>query len=113
MIAITNYKPGRFFYLEKEPFFSDLWKYLACDERIDQMISAINQNKPAISLFLTELETIFGKYLASKKYPHEDICVLANNMMKQILAIKGYEHVACGICPTAKYIKQSGMYEKM
>lgn len=112
MIDINKYSPGRFTYLMKENFTQDLWDYLSSDTRISQMITAIKNNKPAIEPFLLDLESKFETCLSSKAYPDEEICILANNMIKQILELKGYEHIACGICPQAHFIKTSGMYQK-
>ena len=112
MIDINKYKPGRFAYLLEEPFAEDLWNFLACDKRINLMILAIKEGKPAIEPFLSELESKFDKFFSSTDYPDEEICILANNMIKQLLEMKGYEHVACGICHHGKYFKSSGLYQK-
>ena len=112
MININNYKPGRFASLLEEPFAKDLWNFLASSERINLMVSAIKAGKPAIEPFLSELESAFDTYFSSTDYPDEEICVLANNMIKQILALKGYEHTACGICHNGKYFKSSGLFQK-
>ncbi len=112
MIDITEYEPGRFAYLMKEPFAKELWDFLSNQERLDKMMAAIAEGKPAIYPILHDLEKQFGSFLESDKYPEDDVGVLANNMMKQLLDMHGYEHIACGLCPQAKYIKHSGVYAK-
>ncbi len=109
---IKNYKPGRFAYLMDKPFAQKMWQFLAAEERVDLMLSATTAGKPAIAPFLDELESRFGEHLDSSDYPDEEIHVLANNMIKQIMDIKGYEHLACGLCPQGRFIKMSGLYQK-
>jgi hypothetical protein len=112
MIDINKYIPGRFSYLMKESFTKDIWNYLSCDERIIQMVTAIKKGKPAIEPFLSEIETKFKSYFSSEKYPDEEVCVLTNNMIKQILELYGFENIACGPCPHGKFFKTSGMFQK-
>ena len=109
---IKLYKPGRFAYLMEKPFAKELWAYLTADKRIKLMLSATEEGKPAIQFFLTELESQFEEHLTSLEYPEEEISVLVNNMIKQILELKGYEHLACGICRNGRYFKSSGLYTR-
>ncbi len=112
MIDIKNYTPGRFAYLINKPFAQKMWRFLAADNRVELMLSATAAGKPAVEPFLDELESLFGEHLDSPDYPDEEIHVLANNMIKQIMELKGYEHLACGLCPQGRFIKISGLYQK-
>ena len=76
------------------------------------MLSATEQGKSAIDPFLAGLESRFEEHLASPEYPEEEICTFANNMIKQIMEMRGYELVACGLC-YGRYFKSSGMYRRM
>lgn len=110
---IKHYKPGRFTYLIEKPFVKELWDYLTTKKRVTLMLLATREGKPAIEFFLTELESRFEVYLTSPKYPEEEICVLINNMIKQILAMQGYEHLACGLCHHGRNFQSSGLYQKI
>ncbi len=109
---IKHYKPGRFAYLMKNPFVKELWDYLTTEKRLKLMLLATEEGKPAIEFFLSELESQFEVYLTSPKYPEEEICVLVNNMIKQILTMQGYEHLACELCRHGRYFQSSGLYQK-
>jgi hypothetical protein len=109
-IPFSHYQPGKFGYLTKESFAIDIWKTLTLPENLVLMIRATQENKPAIHYLLETIETDFGEYLGSKNYPADDVGVFINNMIKQLMKLMGYEHIACGICPTARYIKSSGLY---
>jgi hypothetical protein len=112
MMDISFYKPGRFAYLAKEPFFSKLWDFVSSDASVRSMVEATKENKPAIYPLLVEIETQFEEPITSKAYREDDVQVLVNNMIKQILEMRGYMHIACGLCPQGRYIKQSGVYKK-
>jgi hypothetical protein len=110
ILHFSSYKPGRLEYLSVEPFVKELWEHLTNSERIHSMIKATSENKPAIAYLLAEIEERFGLHLSSKKYPEEDVGVLINNIIKHIMEQMGYEHIACGLFPTARYINSSGLY---
>jgi hypothetical protein len=112
MIDIKQYKPGRFAYLMAKPFVQELWNFLSDKRRVRLMVSASKKVKPAIWPFLEDLESRFGEFFSSSEYPKEEICVLTNNMIKQILEMKGFEHCACGLCRQGRYFKSSGVYRK-
>ena len=112
MIDIKYYEPGRFSYLMAKPFVQELWNFLSNESRVKRMISASQDVKPAIWPFLADLESRFGEFFSSSEYPKEEICVLANNMIKQILEMQGFEHFACGLCRQGRYFKSSGVYRK-
>ncbi len=112
LLNIENYNPGRFSYLMNEEFTKDLWHFLSDRMQVNKMFSATKEGLPAIKHFLDDLEALFKDYLESDKYPEEEIAVFANNMIKHIMEKYGYQHSACGICPTAKYVKSSGIYTK-
>lgn len=112
-LSIKSYKPGRFNYLMNEEFALNLWNYLSDKMQIDKMLEATKEGLPAIKHFLTELEIEFKEYLESNKYPAEEVAIFANNMIKHIMENHGYQHSACGICPTAKYVRSSGIYTKV
>lgn len=109
---IGNYRPGRFEYLMKEPFASELWVYLTSLESVRAMITATRGGEPAIMPLAGEIEKRFGDELTSSKYPDDDAVVLVNNMIKQIMERHGYEHAACGICHGTNIIKSSGIYRR-
>jgi hypothetical protein len=110
ILQFSNYKPGRLEYLLVEPFTKELWNHLTNNDRIHLMIKATSENKPAISYLLAEIEDRFDFHLGSKKYPEEDVGILVNNIIKHIMEQMGYEHVACGLFPTARFINSSGLY---
>lgn len=110
LLDIKSYQPGRFSYLMKEDFTNDLWGFLSNKIQINKMIKATKEGLPAIKHFLDDLENQFQDYLESEKYPAEEVAIFANNMIKHIMENYGYIHSACGICPTAKYVKTSGIY---
>jgi hypothetical protein len=112
MLDMRHYKPGRFAYLMEKPFVKELWHFLTDENRVELMFSASQAVKPAIGPFLADLESRFGGFLSSPEYPKEEICVLVNNMIKQILEIQGFEHIACGLCRQGRYFKSSGVYRK-
>jgi hypothetical protein len=111
VLDIKNYNPGRFAYLMEKPFANDLWRFLTDENRISLMISSSDSNELAIEPFLDDLESKFEHHLSSSDYPEEEIGVFANNMIKQILELNGYEHVACGRCK-GRFIKSSGLFQK-
>jgi hypothetical protein len=113
MIDIKHYKPGRFEYLIGNTWAIDLWNFLTAQEHIQAMETAISAGKPAIEPLLFDIEARFEKPLVSKEYHDDDVCVLVNNMIKQILGMRGYELISCGLCPQGRFIKQSGMYAKV
>jgi len=112
MLDIKLYKPGRFEYLMEKPFAKELWEYLCAEERLNLMLSATVQGKPALCLFLNDIESRFKEHLSSPDHPEEEICTFANNMIKQIMEMRGYELVACGLC-YGMYFKSSGMYRRI
>ena len=67
---------------------------------------------PAIEPLLSDIESRFEESLASSEYPDEEIAVLVNNMIKQILEMRGFEHMACWLCRQGRYFKSSGVYRK-
>lgn len=111
-IDIKCYNPGRFTSLMEKPFVRELWDFLTDENNINLMISATQAAKPAIWPILAELETRFEEHLSSPEYPKEEICVLINNMIKQIFEMQGLEHMACGLCRQGRYFKSSGVYRK-
>lgn len=113
LLNIKSYQPGRFAYLMNEDFVSELWEFLSHKIQINKMIQATKEGLPAIKHFLDELESEFKDYLESEKYPAEEIAIFANNMIKHIMENYGYVHSACGICPSAKYVKTSGIYTRL
>lgn len=112
MLDLKTYTPGRFAYLMDKPFVRELWEYVADDGRVQRMITASAEGRPAIVPLLEDIETRFEKHLASKEYPDEEIATLVNNMIRQVLEMSGFELVACGRCPSARYIKSSGLFMK-
>lgn len=110
---ILHYKPGRFEYLMKDPYVIELWSFLSDEEQIGKMLRATEKELPAIEYFLDELEERFDEYLKSDKYRDDDAIVLVNNMIKQIMEHHGYVHAACGVCSSAKYIINSGVYIRL
>jgi hypothetical protein len=110
-IPISRYTPGRFAYLMNQPFVPEIWALLASKENISLMINATQDGKPAIFPLLREIESRFEGPLSSPDFPPEDVGVLVNNMILQIMKLHGYEHLACGICREAKWIKSSGVYK--
>jgi len=111
-IAFCSYSPGRFAYLMDEPFAKQVWEYLSDDKQVYRMIAATEKNIPAIQPLLPEIETRFGEYLSSPEFPGDDVMVMVNNMIKQLLEMRGYEHFACGICRDCTHFKSSGLYKK-
>ena len=109
-LDISQYKPGRFEYLMKEPFASELWEFLADEVQIEKMLRATKEELPAIEYFLEELEERFEEHLKSGQHPEEEVATLANNMIRQIMEHHGYTYSACGFCFSANYIKMSGVY---
>ena len=109
---ISLYNPGRFAYLMEKPFAKELWAYLTDEKRLKLMLSATEKGKPAIEFFLSELESKFEEPLTSPEYPEEEVSVLVNNMIKQIMVMKGFEHLACGICRHGRFFQSSGLYTK-
>lgn len=107
-----TYEPGRFTYLMKESFADPLWEYLTDTSNITCMINAVAQGQPALSPLLATVEERFGGYIASEKYPGDDVEVMVNNMVMQILDHFGYEHMACGMMRHGRLIRVSGMYRK-
>ncbi len=112
LIDFEDYKPGRFEYLTKYPFARSIWDFLITNDSINLMSKAVSDNKPAIFYLLEKIESDFGTWLSSKEFPGDDVCVLVNNMILQIMESRGYEHFSCGLMPSAKYIKSSGVYRE-
>jgi hypothetical protein len=110
ILQFSSYKPDKLEYLLVEPFAKELWEYLTNKSTINLMIKATSENKPAISYLLADIEERFDFHLGSKKYPEEDVGILVNNIIKHVMEQMGYEHVACGLFPTARYINSSGLY---
>lgn len=106
------YQPGRFEYLMNEPFAVEIWNYLKTERIIELMINSTKQKRPAVDLFLSELESSYGEFLNSGKGINDDPIVMVNNMIKQIMDQLGYEHKGCSLYPEARYIKSSGIFEK-
>ena len=111
-LTISDYKAGRFTYIMKDDWAIELWDFLSNPEQIISMITATNENKPAIFPLLSRIEKQFRPYLQSSKYNEDDAVVFVNNMIKQIMEYQGYEHSACGLCPQADIIKVSGLYRR-
>jgi len=111
-LPFSAYNGGRFEYLLKEPSAAQLWTFLSDRSNISQMIDAVKQGKPAISPLLAEVEEQFGSFIASERFPDDDVEVMVNNMILQIMEHMGYEHVACGMLRQAMHIKLSGVYRK-
>lgn len=112
-LPFSAYKGGRFEHLLTEPFTKEIWEFLTDHENIRQMISAIDEGKPAIWPLLDEIESRFGNFIASESFPDDDVEIMINNMIKQIMEYAGYEHVACGMLRHGRYIKLSGVYQKL
>ncbi len=106
------YQPGRFEYLMREPSTVEIWNYLKTEKTIELMINSTKQKRPAIDMFLSELESAYGEFLDSGKGFNDDPIVMVNNMIKQIMDQLGYELKGCSLYPEARYIKSSGLYEK-
>lgn len=106
------YQPGRFEYLMKDPLTIEIWNFLKTSNNINLMIKATDLNKAAIDFLLSEIESLFGKFLNSSSEPDDNRPVMINNMIKQIMNQLGYEHTGCTLLPNARYIKASGMYKK-
>jgi len=113
MIDIKQYKPGRFAYMMGKPFAVDAWAFLTEQDHILAMGNAIAKGRPAIEPLIADIETRFEEHLTSKEYHDDDACVLVNNMILQILELRGFRHVSCGLCAHARFIKQSGIYKKV
>lgn len=112
MRDFKTYKPGRFAHLMKKHFVREMWDYITDDSRVQTMIAASSEGKPAIGPVLSDIETRFEEHLASKEYPDEEIAVLVNNMLRQVLEKSGFKLIACALCPGARYIKSSGLFAK-
>jgi hypothetical protein len=112
MLDIQAYDPGRFAYLMELPFAHDLWEFLADDARVRRMLSAADAGNPAIEPLLADIESEFGNLLSSSDFPHEEIAVFINNVIKHILETSGYDFIACTRCRTGRYIKSSGLFRK-
>ena len=110
ILQFASYNPGKLSYLLKEPFTKELWEHLTDKNRIHLMIKATNENKPAISYLLNEIEERFSLHLGSKQFPEEDVGILVNNIIKHIMEQMGFGHIACGLIPTARFINSSGLY---
>ena len=95
-----------------EKFAQDMWRFIADETSIAAMLDAAAKGHPAIWPLLDTLESRFEKQLLSNKYPRDEICVLANNMIKQIMEHLGYEHCACGLCRNRRFFRSSGVYRK-
>jgi hypothetical protein len=106
------YEPGRFQYLWEKDFSSDIWKFLTSESSIQSMINATSQGKAAITDLLYDIEIKFGEQLNSSDYSGDDVAVFINNMIKQIMLHRGYEHIGCGLCSQAKFFNSSGLYKK-
>ena len=111
-LTLSSYKAGRFEYLLREPFARELWGYLSDKKSISLMLDAAGQGKPPLWPLLDHIENRFGTYIASDRFPDDDVEVMVNNMIKQIMEYAGYEHAACGMLRHARYIRLSGVYEK-
>ncbi|MFP4164435.1 MAG: hypothetical protein ACLFQB_09270 [Chitinispirillaceae bacterium] len=104
-----KYEPGRFSYLFEKTFGERLWKYLSAEPQVKELIEAVKNGQPAIKPLLGTIESEYEEHLASKDYPKEEVSVFINNMIKQILEQRGYEHVGCGLC-RGRFFKASGVY---
>jgi len=111
-LPFSTYHGERFDYLLKEPFARELWEYLADTTHLSQMVDAVDKGKPALWPLLADIEEKFGAFITSDTFPADDVEVMVNNMIKQIMERVGFEHVACGMLPHARYIKLSGVYKK-
>jgi len=112
MSAPLGYTPGRFAYLMEEPFTAELWAFLNEAASIRAMTRATANGQPAIAPLLPDIEQRFAGHLASPRLPAEEVAVLTNNMIKQIMESRGYEHAACGICRNSRFFKSSGLYRR-
>jgi hypothetical protein len=110
-IQLFTYEPGRFTEIFAQTFSKALWQYLSSPQTADLLIKASREGRPAIADILVFVETQWETELGSPDYPPEDVGVMVNNMIKQIMAQRGYSHAACGLC-RGRFIKVSGVYQK-
>jgi len=96
----------------EQPFAAELWHFLTARKQISGMASATAHGKPAIVPLIDEIESKFGTHFESPEFPHEEVMVFINNMIKQIMELSGYKYVGCGIIRGSRYFKNSGVYQK-
>lgn len=93
-------------------FARNAWAMIANETAIELMKDAAEQNRASILPLLPQIETTFASELTSGEFADDDAQVLINNMIKQVMEMHGYEHLACGLCPGAKIFRSSGVYRK-
>ncbi len=106
-----RYDPGRFSHLYNLPEGKKIWQFLTSEKQLDLMTAAVQENSTPITPLLHSLEGEFADLFSSEEYPADDVATFVNNMIKQILIQRGFEHVGCGFC-NGRFVKNSGVFGK-
>jgi hypothetical protein len=107
------YKPSeRFAELAKSELAQDMWHCVTSEEAKCKLLSAIEDNKPAISNLDSELHNRFSSRITDTDEDHEELRILCMNMMKQFLEYLGYEHVGCALRSDGEFVKSAGIFQK-
>ncbi len=107
------YKPSeRFAELAKSELALDMWHCVTSEDAKCKLISAIEENKPAISNLDSELHYKFSSRIVTTDEDHEELRTLCMNMMKQFLEHLGYEHIGCALRGEGEFVKSAGIFQK-
>jgi hypothetical protein len=108
---LSRFDASSFKDLSGDVFVAQLWDFLTSPHIITTMEEGCAHNQapiePLIPLLQQHFGTAFDTPPNGERY--KSLCL---NMIRQVLQLQGYEHVACKLIPGGAFVTSAGLFRR-